>query len=185
MTEQNKQQVQTNQEEQENRNSSDKAYTKKDVIRGGIIGWGVGVATTLLLAPKSGKELRGDITYQVGSAKDKAVDKSRELTDSAMDKYAAIKENTTNKTIELKHRLTPAKSKQSNGEETEAEDTESNSAPQSNKAEEKQNESASTNKKAEAKSKSSSSSASTRRTPAKRSSGYNQKARTKTASASK
>lgn len=116
MTEQNKQDTQKNSKE------SDKVYTKKDVIRGGIIGWGIGVATTLLLAPKSGKELRGDITYQVGSAKDKAVDKSREISDSAMDKYAAIKENATNKTIELKDKLNPAKNTSSNEAKLDEED---------------------------------------------------------------
>jgi hypothetical protein len=39
---------------------------KKDVVRGGIICWGLGVVTTLLFAPKSGQELRGDISNQAG-----------------------------------------------------------------------------------------------------------------------
>ncbi|MBR3119892.1 MULTISPECIES: YtxH domain-containing protein [Oceanobacillus] len=187
MTEQNKQDTQKNSKE------SDKVYTKKDVIRGGIIGWGIGVATTLLLAPKSGKELRGDITYQVGSAKDKAVDKSREISDSAMDKYAAIKENATNKTIELKDKLNPAKNTSSNEAKLDEEDPKNNSESQSNRTKEKQNPkdeqkdkqnpSASSNKKTEANSKAGSSSA--RRTAAKRSSGTTPKTRAKTASASK
>ena len=127
MVKQNNQQRKNNQETQGNVEVLDQVYTKKDVIKGGIIGWGLGVATTILFAPKSGKELRGDISYQVGSAKDKTVNKSRELSYTAMDKYAEIKENTTNKTKELKDKINIGKNKQSDGENSDEGDTENNS----------------------------------------------------------
>lgn len=126
---------QNNQETQGNVEVLDKVYTKRDVIRGGIIGWGLGVATTLLLAPKSGKELRGDISYQVGSVKDTAVDKSKELGDSAMDKYDRIKESASNQTKKLKDKINIGKNKQSDGKNPDEEDSENNSQLQSNEME--------------------------------------------------
>jgi gas vesicle protein len=127
MTEQNKQ---DNQEGQENVEVLDKVYTKKDVITGGMIGWALGVATTVFFAPKSGKELRGDITYQVGNAKDKAVDKSKELSDSTMEKYTSIKSNATDKAKELTTKITNLKKTNDKAENNE--DTEEGSQLQSN-----------------------------------------------------
>lgn len=132
MVNQNNHEQENNKDTQENVEVIDKVYTKKDVIRGGIIGWGLGVATTLLLAPKSGKELRGDISYQVGSAKDKAVDKSKDLGYSAMDKYDEIKESATNQTKKLKDKMNLGKNKNKDEESSNEEDSENNSQLQSN-----------------------------------------------------
>ena len=128
-----KQNTQENQETQDNVEVLDKVYTKKDVITGGMIGWALGVATTMFFAPKSGKELRGDITYQVGNAKDKAVDKSKKLSDSTMEKYASIKTNATDKAKELTTKITSRK--KPNDENGNKEDTEDGSQLQSNELE--------------------------------------------------
>jgi gas vesicle protein len=119
----------------ENSDESGKVYTKKDVIRGGIIGWGLGVVTTLLFAPKSGQELRGDISYQAGYVKDKAVDKSKDLGDTAKDKYVEIKDSAINQSKRVKDKMSMSKKKQSDKETTDQENSENNSQLQSDRLE--------------------------------------------------
>jgi gas vesicle protein len=119
----------------ENAEVSGKVYTKKDVIRGGIIGWGLGVVTTLLFAPKSGKELRGDISYQAGYVKDKAADKSKDLGNTAKDKYVEMKDSAINQSKRVKDKMSRDKKKQSDKETTDQENSENNSQLQSDRLE--------------------------------------------------
>ncbi|BCB05298.1 YtxH domain-containing protein [Bacillus sp. KH172YL63] len=69
----------------------------KDFIIGTLIGGIVGAATALLLAPKSGKDLRNDINEQAvvikektGQWKDTAVEKGNELAAVAKEKSSAL-----------------------------------------------------------------------------------------------
>ncbi|MGM8213382.1 YtxH domain-containing protein [Virgibacillus sp. W0430] len=88
----------------------------KDFIIGTFIGGIVGAAVALLFAPKSGKELRGDINYGASQAmerasdlkdtaqvrgaewKEKALEKGNELSQKAKDKTAQLSKNVTEKT---------------------------------------------------------------------------------------
>ena len=69
--------------------SNDNNMNTKDFVIGALIGGIVGAASALLLAPKSGKELRQDINTQAITAKEK----TNELTQTALEKgsvYATI-----------------------------------------------------------------------------------------------
>ncbi|MGN7478035.1 YtxH domain-containing protein [Solibacillus silvestris] len=58
----------------------------KDFVIGALVGGIVGVATALLLAPKTGSELRNDVAVQAVTLKDKSI----ELTDTAKEKTAQL-----------------------------------------------------------------------------------------------
>ncbi|MDN4526581.1 YtxH domain-containing protein [Fictibacillus fluitans] len=58
----------------------------KDFIIGALVGGIVGAASALLMAPKTGKELRNDLTDQAGTIKDK----STEWSSMAKDKSSNI-----------------------------------------------------------------------------------------------
>ncbi|SDB81217.1 YtxH domain-containing protein [Shouchella lonarensis] len=69
----------------------------KDFLIGTLIGGIVGATTALFLAPKSGKELRGDLTEQAQFVKDKTIklssdvrDKSGAWIDVAKEKSSAL-----------------------------------------------------------------------------------------------
>lgn len=66
-------------------NQQDSGAYSKGFIFGALIGGAVGAVTALLLAPKSGKELRRDIA-----------DKSLEVYDKASDYLADVQENVGN-----------------------------------------------------------------------------------------
>lgn len=69
--------------------SNDNNMNTKDFIIGALIGGIVGAASALLLAPKSGKELREDLNHQALNAKEK----TSVLTQTALEKgshYATI-----------------------------------------------------------------------------------------------
>ncbi|WP_135555073.1 YtxH domain-containing protein [Paenibacillus cymbidii] len=53
----------------------------KDLLVGAVIGSAVGAITALLFAPKSGKELRGDIAEQVRAAADKTQQLAGQVSD--------------------------------------------------------------------------------------------------------
>lgn len=53
----------------------------KDLLVGAVIGGAVGAITALLFAPKSGKELRGDIAQQVKAAADKTQQFAGQVSD--------------------------------------------------------------------------------------------------------
>ncbi|SES35245.1 YtxH domain-containing protein [Salipaludibacillus aurantiacus] len=65
---------------------SGKGIDTKDFFIGGVIGVIVGASTAILLAPKSGKELRQDINHQARAAKDKTSD----WTNQAVEKGSSM-----------------------------------------------------------------------------------------------
>lgn len=67
-------------------------------MTGIIIGSIVGAATALLMAPKSGKELRDDINHQVGTLKEK----SGEWKETVMEKGTEITTTAKEKTDQLR-----------------------------------------------------------------------------------
>lgn len=67
-------------------------------LTGVIVGSIVGAATALLLAPKSGKELRSDINTQVSTIKDK----SGEWKETVMEKGTEISATAKEKTAHLR-----------------------------------------------------------------------------------
>lgn len=86
-----------------------KGLSTQDFVLGSLIGVAVGAVAALLLAPKSGRELRSDINEQVGTIKEKAVDykevaleKSAEFTDYAKVQTGVIKEQTARLTDTVK-----------------------------------------------------------------------------------
>ncbi|WP_416312768.1 YtxH domain-containing protein [Rossellomorea sp. FS2] len=90
--------IMTQQYNQQNPNqTNDSNINSKDFIIGTLIGGIVGAATALLLAPKSGKDLRSDINEQAGAWKEKtsqwkdtAVEKSNELAAAAKEKSSSL-----------------------------------------------------------------------------------------------
>lgn len=58
----------------------------KDFVIGALVGGIVGVATALLLAPKTGSELRNDVAVQAVTLKDKSI----ELSGTAKEKTAQL-----------------------------------------------------------------------------------------------
>ncbi|MER2106145.1 MAG: YtxH domain-containing protein [Solibacillus sp.] len=67
----------------------------KDFVIGALIGGIVGAAAALLLAPKSGSELRGDVAIQAVSLKDKSVELSHVAKDKTAQLSSQIKEQST------------------------------------------------------------------------------------------
>lgn len=70
----------------------------KDFVLGAVVGGIVGAATALLLAPKSGRELRNELNSQVESLKGKTDQLRLTVTQKGNELAAATKE----KTIQLK-----------------------------------------------------------------------------------
>lgn len=69
----------------------------KDFVTGAIVGGIAGALAALLLAPKSGRELRGSLNEQTVTLKDKG----SELASVAMDKAGALKETVTQQSSTL------------------------------------------------------------------------------------
>lgn len=69
-----------------NENNNNQNINSKDFIIGALVGGIVGAASALMMAPKSGKELRSDINEQAGALKDK----SSEWSEMAKDKSSNI-----------------------------------------------------------------------------------------------
>lgn len=67
----------------------------KDFVIGALVGGIVGAAAALLLAPKSGSELRGDVAVQAVSLKDKGVELSHVAKDKTVQLSSQIKEQST------------------------------------------------------------------------------------------
>jgi gas vesicle protein len=69
----------------------------KDFLLGAVVGAALGAITALLLAPKSGKELRGDIAHQYHNVSEKTQEiagvvknKSLELAEKAKEVAATV-----------------------------------------------------------------------------------------------
>ncbi|MGM0853553.1 MAG: YtxH domain-containing protein [Bacillota bacterium] len=91
------QQYNQNQNQNQNQTNDSNNINSKDFMIGTLIGGIVGAATALLLAPKSGKDLRHDINEQAGVLKEKtgqwkdtAVEKSNEFAAVAKEKSSAL-----------------------------------------------------------------------------------------------
>lgn len=69
----------------------------KDFIIGALVGGIIGAATALFLAPKSGAELRDDVSTQASHLKDKTVD----LSSTAMEKTTQLTSQLKEKTVDL------------------------------------------------------------------------------------
>lgn len=70
---------------------------KSAVAAGIVAGSAIGIVTGLLLAPKSGKELRQDISDKAENVKDVAQDKAGDIKDEAKDKASKAKDKITDK----------------------------------------------------------------------------------------
>jgi|GEM_PF-338992 len=68
-----------------------------------LIGSAVGISTGILLAPKSGKRTRRDITNSVKTAATEAQDKLEDVKEDISDGVSAVKEKLSRKAGEAKH----------------------------------------------------------------------------------
>jgi gas vesicle protein len=85
----------------------------KDFFIGAVIGGVLGAVTALLLAPKSGKELRADLSEQVQTVSQKTQElasnvsvKTQEIASNVSSKTQEIAGNVSNKTQELAKQVT-------------------------------------------------------------------------------
>ena len=67
----------------------------KDFVIGALVGGIVGAAAGLLLAPKAGSELRGDVAHQAVNIKDKSVELSQQLKDQSTHLVDKVKSKTS------------------------------------------------------------------------------------------
>ncbi len=104
----------------------DNHINAKDFLIGTLVGGIVGALTALFLAPKSGKELRGDFNDQAYLLRGKtdhlretAFEKSSELTSTVIDKTSAISKKVSEQSAGLVNKVKGLKSEggdeQSNG----------------------------------------------------------------------
>jgi gas vesicle protein len=97
----------TQNENQQNENQESTINTK-DFLIGALIGGIVGAATALFLTPKSGKDIRHDISHQAQTLKEKtgqfrevAVNKGSELAEVAKERTTAIGQTVSKQSNEL------------------------------------------------------------------------------------
>lgn len=90
------------------KDKSDSRVSTKDFLIGTLIGAAVGSLTALLLAPKSGKELRGDLNNQAYLLREKTDHiresvsiKGNELTSTVKDKTTAISKKVSEQSVDL------------------------------------------------------------------------------------
>ncbi|MEK4230367.1 YtxH domain-containing protein [Solibacillus sp. FSL H8-0538] len=67
----------------------------KDFVIGALVGGIVGAAAGLLLAPKPGKDLRGDVAVQAVTLKDKSVELSSTAKEKTVQLSSQLKEQST------------------------------------------------------------------------------------------
>lgn len=87
-------------------NSNDDVNSK-DFLIGALVGGIIGAATALFLAPKSGAELRGDVSTQATHLKDKTVD----LSSTAKEKTSQLSSQLKEKSGPLVDKVKSIKSK--------------------------------------------------------------------------
>jgi gas vesicle protein len=101
----------------------------KDFLIGTLVGGIVGALTALFLAPKSGKELRGDLNDQAyllrektESLRETAIEKSSEITSTVKDKTSALSKKVSEQSQGLVNKVKGIKAdvedEQSEGENT-------------------------------------------------------------------
>src|SRR4051794_34483165 len=95
----------------------DNLINAKDFLIGTLVGGIVGALTALFLAPKSGKELRGDLNDQAYLLREKtdhlretAFEKSSELTSTVIDKTSAISKKVSEQSAGLVNKVKGLKS---------------------------------------------------------------------------
>jgi gas vesicle protein len=108
-------------QQNEQNKSNESNINTKDFVIGTLIGGIIGATTALLLAPKSGKELRNNLNEQAGAIKDKtsqwkdtAVEKGTELATVAKEKSASISKTVQDQSNGIVGKL---KTYRSNGQE--------------------------------------------------------------------
>ena len=67
----------------------------KDFVIGALVGGIIGAAAGLLLAPKAGRELRGDVAHEAVNIKDKSVELSQQLKDQSTQLVGKVKSKTS------------------------------------------------------------------------------------------
>ena len=76
---------------------SDNNMNGKDFLLGAVVGGVIGAVTALLLAPKSGRELRGDISHQYQNVSEK----TKHLASDVSEKTQAIARDVSVKSQEI------------------------------------------------------------------------------------
>lgn len=106
----------------------------KDFIIGALVGGIVGAATALFMAPKSGKELRGDLSEQAiilkertGNLRDTAVQKGNEFANTAREKTNEWSQMIQLQSNELKNKMKSMRNEEVVEEDAEDEVAVSNS----------------------------------------------------------
>lgn len=83
------------------KNNQNSTIDTKDFLIGSLIGGIVGATTALLLAPKSGKELRTDLNDQAGQLKDK----SSEVATMAREKSSNLAQTVSTQTTQAANKV--------------------------------------------------------------------------------
>jgi gas vesicle protein len=99
--------------------SMKESSNSRDFVTGAIVGGLAGALAALLLAPKSGKELRGNLNEQTSTLRGKtdklretAMTKGSELASVAKDKAAVLKETVSQQSSTLVNKVKDIKSQQ-------------------------------------------------------------------------
>ncbi|GAM12759.1 YtxH domain-containing protein [Mesobacillus selenatarsenatis] len=82
----------------------------RDFVAGAIVGGLAGALAALLLAPKSGKELRGSLNEQTSTLKNKSVD----LASVAKEKASGLKETVSQQSSTIANKVKDMKNKNGN-----------------------------------------------------------------------
>lgn len=100
----------------------------KDFVTGAIVGGLAGALAALLLAPKSGKELRGTLNEQTSSLKNKSVD----LASVAKEKASGLKDTVSQQSSTIVNKVKDMKAKSENtSQNTDGEEDELQEVPTS------------------------------------------------------
>ena len=100
----------------------------KDFVTGAIVGGLAGALAALLLAPKSGKELRGSLNEQTSSLKNKSVD----LASVAKEKASGLKDTVSQQSSTIVNKVKDMKTKGENSSQnTEVDENELQEVPTS------------------------------------------------------
>ncbi|HSH26009.1 MAG TPA: YtxH domain-containing protein [Massilibacterium sp.] len=88
------------------------ANDSKNFVLGALIGSVVGAAVALLFAPKSGKDLREDVSTQVDNIKEKSIEiantakeKTTNIAQTAKEKSSDLKEYVSSQSEEIKNKV--------------------------------------------------------------------------------
>ncbi|RHW33236.1 YtxH domain-containing protein [Lysinibacillus yapensis] len=73
----------------------EESVNMKDFVIGALVGGIVGAAAGMLLAPKTGRDLRSDVAIQAGNLKDKSVHLSSTAKDKTVQLSNQLKEQST------------------------------------------------------------------------------------------